>query len=397
MGEVLFAAGQFGMLIIMARLGSEAALGQYALGLAIATPMFVLTSLHLRPTFVVSSKDRFNFGDYMGLRLIGAPLAVVISMVWSALAGHDSTTWTMVAFVALTRLSELVSDILHAAPARAEVLRPVGISRGLRGVTLIGSVALALGLGASPPAAMGCGAIVGTVVTIAYDLPMARRYEPVQPRFSAAKLGGLIWLAAPVGMAGALLGLTTNTPAYVLEQASGVATLGRYTAVISVIYISGVLNMAVGSAAVPRLARTFSEDPREFSRLLARIVAAVAVLNGCVLVGCAVLGRLYLGIAYGSAFESLQPELITAGGIAVGAGIANLLSQTVVATRRFRLQFMINVATFTAALVFALVLVPMHGLVGALAALGATTALRLLIYVVTVTTLARARLRGSIV
>ena len=46
LGEVLFAAGQFGMMMVMARLGSDAALGRYALGLAISTPLFVLTSLH---------------------------------------------------------------------------------------------------------------------------------------------------------------------------------------------------------------------------------------------------------------------------------------------------------------------------------------------------------------
>ena len=92
LGEVAFAGGQFGLLIAMARLGSDEALGRYALGLAIATPLFVLTSLHLRPAYVVAKAGAMDFGHVLGLRLIGAPLAVVLAAVWSAIAGLDSTT-----------------------------------------------------------------------------------------------------------------------------------------------------------------------------------------------------------------------------------------------------------------------------------------------------------------
>lgn len=393
-GEVLFAAGQFGMLVIMARLGSQSVLGQYALGLAIATPLYVLTSLHLRPTFIVSARDGLSFGHYLGLRLLGTPLTLVAVAIWTWVAGHDPDTALMVMLVALVRFSELVSDMLHAAPARAEQFRYVGISRALRGVTLLGTVALSLALGASPPWALTLGAIVGALVTVLYDVPVARRFESVRPRFELRSLRELVWLAAPVGLAGALLGLTSNTPAYVLEDVGSTAALGRYTAVVSVLFVSGVLNMAVGSAAIPRLARTYEANPRGFARFLVRVAAAVAALNGCVLVGCAVVGEFYLRIAYGEGMGALHGELVWAGGIAVGAGVANLLSQTVVSTRSFRAQFFISLSGFVVALVLGLTLVPAWGMRGALATLGGVTAWRLLIYVVTVTVLTRARYKA---
>ena len=394
-GEVLFAGGQFGMLVIMARLGSEEVLGRYALGLAIATPLYVLTSLHLRPTFIVSSRDTFGFGHYVALRLLGTPLTLAAVLAWTWLAAHDPATRSMVLLVAFVRFSELISDILHAAPARAEQLRYVGISRALRGVTLVGTVATALALGADPSLAMGLGAGVGVLVTVLYDLPVARRYEPVRPRFEWKVLGQLTWLAAPVGMAGALLGLTNNAPAYVLESAGSIAELGRYTAVVSILFVSGVLNMAVGGAAVPRLARHFESSPRAFTRFLVRVVLVVAVLNGCVLLGCLLVGDLYLRIAYGASMAALHTELVWAGCIAVAAGVANLLSQTVVATRKFRAQFFISLSGLVVAVVLAFICIPRWGLAGALLTVGGVQAWRLSVYVFTVTVVTRARARAA--
>lgn len=394
-GEVLFAGGQFGMLVIMARLGSETVLGQYALGLAIATPLYVLTSLHLRPTFVVSSRDRFAFGHYLALRLIGTPLTVLAVVLWSWLADHDPGTRGIVLMVALIRFGEFVSDMLHAAPSRAEHLRYVGISRAIRGVTLVGSVAVALALGATPFVAMGIGAAVGAAVTVLYDLPVARRYESTRPRFEPEALRQLVWLAAPVGLAGALLGLTQNMPAYVLENVGSVAALGRYTAAASILFVSGVLNMAVGAAAVPRLARHFETSAHAFTRFLVRVVVVVAVLNACVLGGCVVLGELYLRIAYGAPMVALHTELIWAGGIAIAAGVANLLSQTVVATRSFRTQFGVSLSGLVVAAVLAWALIPRYGLTGAFLTLGGMQTWRLLIYVVTVSLLVRARGRAT--
>lgn len=391
LGEVGFAAAQFGLLIVFARMGSEAALGRYALGLAIATPLFVLTSLHLRPTYVVEDDARHTFADYLGLRLVGAPLACGLAVVWSVAAGHAPETTLVVALVALTRLSEMVADICHAAALREEQMKRVGISRAARGAILIGGVTLALALGRSEVTALGVAAVGAALLTVVYDLGTARRFASLRPRFDGARMRSLALLAAPVGLAGGLLGLTMNTPTYVLERVDvgGVEVVGRYAAVISVVFISGVLNAAMGSAAVPRLARLYPTDRSAFRALLRRVVAVVALAGLCILGGCWLLGEQYLAIAYGPGYAALADELLYAGVIVVGAGVANLLSQTLVSMRRFRLQFIINALTFVGGGAASFALIPDVGIRGALWALGAITVVRLVIYAATISTLAR--------
>lgn len=395
-GEVLYAAGQFAMLMVMARLGSATVLGQYALGLAIATPLFVLTSLHLRPAFVVaSSTDGHGFGHYVALRLIGVPLSMVALAIWSFIAGYDPATGAMILTVGLVRCSDFISDVLQAAPARAEHLRYVGISRALRGVAVVASVASAMAAGLPPAWALGVGAVVGMLVTLLYDFPVARRYEPVRPRFEGRALWRLAWLTAPVGVAGAVLGLTQNMPAYVLEDVGSMEELGRYTAAVSVLFVSAMFNLAIGGAAVPRLARTFETSAQAFKRFLLKVVLVVAGLNTCILLGSIAVGELYLRIAYGAPMATLHGELVWAGVIAIAAGVANLLSQTVVSTRSFRTQFVVSLSGMVVALVLSLVLIPGRGLHGALLALGGVHLWRVTLYIITVLVITRARARSS--
>lgn len=381
LGEVGFAAGQFGIIMVMARLGSDAALGRYALGLAIATPLFVLTSLHLRPTYVVTNEEDLSFGHFWALRLIGAPAAVVLAAIWAALAGLDATTAAVVLWVALTRMSEMLADLCHAPAARDEMLDRVGVSRALRGMLLLGTIGGAMLAGASETTALALGALVALLTTVLYDFETARRHTTLRPTFERRRLWRLVTLAAPVGLAGGLLGLSINTPAYILEHSAGIEALGDYAAIVSVLFISGVLNAAVGGAAVPRLARLFETDRTAFVRLLMRVTAVVGACGLVLLLACVVLGETYLAIGYGPRYTSLAPSLVYSGAIAFIAGLANLLSQTLVSMKRFRLQFTINAVTFAAAVVLAFALVPEHGVDGALLALGILSLARLITYV----------------
>ncbi|MGH1348684.1 MAG: lipopolysaccharide biosynthesis protein [Nannocystales bacterium] len=391
LGEVLFAAGQFGLMMVMARLGSDAALGRYALGLAIATPLFVLTSLHLRPTYVVTNEEELGFGHFWALRLLGAPAAVVLAAFWAVLAGLDTTTAAVVIWVALTRMSEMLADLCHAAAARDETLDRVGISRALRGMLLLGTVGGAMLAGVSESTALALGAVVALLLTLTYDFETARRHANLRPRFDRDRLWRLTVLAAPVGFAGGLLGLTTNTPAYVLEHSIGIEPLGDYAAIVSILFISGVLNAAVGGAAVPRLARLFETDRAAFVRLLLRVAAVVGACGLALLLACVLLGELYLAIAYGPRFTSLAPSLVYSGAIAFVAGLANMLSQTLVSMKRFRMQFTINAITFVVAVGLAFAFVPTHGVEGALLALGLLSVARFLAYVGIIGTLVRRR------
>ena len=112
-GNSIGAAAQWGVIVLLARLGNPAIVGQYALGLAIASPAFVFAGLNLRTVQATDVRGDFDFGDYLTLRLLGmacAFVAVVGILGWS---GFRTETTVVILAVALTKAFESLSDVCY--------------------------------------------------------------------------------------------------------------------------------------------------------------------------------------------------------------------------------------------------------------------------------------------
>src|ERR1022692_5216340 len=70
MGNVVYAGTQWGILVLLARLGNPEAVGQFSLGLAIAAPIMLFASLSLRAVQATDACLQFQFRDYAGLRIL---------------------------------------------------------------------------------------------------------------------------------------------------------------------------------------------------------------------------------------------------------------------------------------------------------------------------------------
>src|SRR5437588_11269399 len=81
-GNTIYSACQWGALVALAKLSSPVIVGQYALGVAIATPVTSLTGLQIRPVIASDVKQTYKFGEYVGLRLASTalPLLVIVAI-----------------------------------------------------------------------------------------------------------------------------------------------------------------------------------------------------------------------------------------------------------------------------------------------------------------------------
>ena len=88
MGNVVYGGCQWGILIVLAKLGSPEMVGQFSLGLAVVAPVIMLANLQLRAVQATDAKGEYLFGHYLGLRLITTALAVVVVVGVVAVAGY---------------------------------------------------------------------------------------------------------------------------------------------------------------------------------------------------------------------------------------------------------------------------------------------------------------------
>src|ERR1035441_6235529 len=76
-GNLVFAAGQWAVLSLIARLGDAEMLGEYALALAVATPVAMFSHLNLRAVLATDMERRHPFGDYLAVRTGAAALGIL--------------------------------------------------------------------------------------------------------------------------------------------------------------------------------------------------------------------------------------------------------------------------------------------------------------------------------
>jgi O-antigen/teichoic acid export membrane protein len=108
-GSLVYAGCQWGMLSVLAKLGSPAIVGQFALALAITAPVFMFTNLQLRGVQATDAQSEYEFPDYFTLRCLTmiAGMAIVAGVV--AASRYDWTTSLVILLVAVANSNDSIA------------------------------------------------------------------------------------------------------------------------------------------------------------------------------------------------------------------------------------------------------------------------------------------------
>ncbi len=369
-GNVLLSASQWAVLSLIAKLGDREMLGRYALAVAVATPVVMLSHLNLRAVLATDTEYRHSFGDYLAVRLRASAIGLAAIAALAFVSGRGS--WTVAAVIFLVGVSlsaETVSDIYYGAMQRRERLDLVARSMIFRGGVSVAALGAVLWATRDLVFSVAALALVRIAVLVAYDLPRGTAGETL-PATAPQARREILSAALPLGVVLMLASLNANLPRYAIEYHLGTAELGAFAAVASFITVGRTVMNALGQTATPRLARSFSQRERkQFGRLAAGL-AGIALALGVAGVLCAVLiGTFVLAVVFRPEYAAHNSLLIAVMFAAIPMYIAIAIGYLLTSTRAFSAQMpLLAVATGTCALASWL-LVPRMGLAGAAAAL----------------------------
>src|SRR5215472_10769351 len=110
-GNTIYAICQWGMVVALAKFGSTLMVGQFSLGLAIVTPVLMLSNVDLRAVQATDARRQYRFAEYLWLRLklTLAALAVIAAIVW--IGHYERRTVAVIEAVAFAKAVESLSDI----------------------------------------------------------------------------------------------------------------------------------------------------------------------------------------------------------------------------------------------------------------------------------------------
>ena len=377
LGNALYAAGQWAILSLTAKLGGREMLGQYALALAVITPVAMLSHLNLRAVLATDLEERHPFGDYLAVRLATTVLGLgaIAAIAWAA--GYRGLLAAVILACGAAQSVENVSDIYYGAMQRRERMDQIArsmMARSLISLTSFGAALWVTGNLVAGVAALGLGR---AAVLLVYDRPQGSTGERLCR--SAWPAGWtIVRTALPLGLVLMLVSLNTNLPRYAIEHYLGALELAAFAAAASFVTVGSTIVNAVGQAATPRLARYASErNPPRFLRLslqLAGLALAVGIMG---VLTAAILGRFVLSLVYRPEYAAYSGVLVAALGAAGLGYLAATLGYVVTAARAFNAQVPLFCCVAVSCGVAAWQLVPRFGLYGAVMALAAASCVQI--------------------
>ena len=232
-GNALYAACQWGILVILAKLGSPEIVGKYALAMAICSPIILFSNLQLREIQATDARRDYGFGDYLALRILCTAVALATIVAITAIFHIERETAAVVMFVALAKALDSISDVVFGLLQQREHMTPVAGTLAANGVASLIASGVAMWLTASVvwAAAMSAGgSAVAVAVAWAYTWRAVGAPREMCPTWHPATLLRLTVLSSPLGIVALLISLNRNMPLYFVERHLGPHGLGVYAA-----------------------------------------------------------------------------------------------------------------------------------------------------------------------
>jgi O-antigen/teichoic acid export membrane protein len=370
-GNAVYAAGQWAILSLFAKLGGGEMLGQYALAVAIASPVAMLSHLNLRAVLATDVSAQRPFGDYLSVRLIAAGAGMAVLAVIAPAVTHSGVMAAAVLAVGFALSAENVSDIYYGAMQRREQMKQIAwsmIGRAASSACLVGGTLWLTHRILPAVLALAAGR---TAVLLLYDRPTGSAGEDLK-RSSVWERVRILRTALPLGAVLMLVSLNSNLPRYAIEHFEGTRELGAFAAAASFMTAGGTFVNALGQSATPRLARHFGEGDRQaFERLAMQVAGLGLALGVAGLIGAAAAGRIILRVLYRPEYEIYSGILTAVMGAAIPAYAASGLGYAITGARAFDAQLPLFCAVTATCGLASWLLVPRLGLWGAPMALAA--------------------------
>lgn len=372
-GNVFYAASQWIVLVLLARLGSPQVVGEFALATAISSPIFALSSLKLRSVQAADVLSDFPFNTYLSVRIITSLSAIVLVVAIAIFGGFSASLAWVISLVGLSKAIESGSDILHGLQQRYERMETVSKSLGIKGLLSVGSFSLAYILSDSL-----AGGILGLVfawgATLTFfDIPQGRLQisnasagsQNIRPSRDWDDVFRVACLAAPLGATVAIGSLAANVPRYFAGGMLSTQDLGVFAAISYIMVAGTLLISSISQAATPRLSLLFRTGKVDnHLQLVLQLLALGAAIGLAGIVIVALIGDDVLRIVYGVEYARYQSLFLL---IMINAAVSYsyvFLGTALTSMRKFTVQLPVHVAGLAILTLACLISIPRFGLIG---------------------------------
>jgi O-antigen/teichoic acid export membrane protein len=334
------------MIIALAKLGNSIMVGQFSLGLAVATPVLMFTNFDLRAVQATDVRRHYRFAEYLRLRIVMtlAALLVIAGIVW--FGRYEGRTAAVILAVALAKGVETLSDIHYGLFQLNDRLDQTGRSMMLRGVLSVIALTAALHLTHEIVWACIWLAFAWLGALLFFDVRRGRRLlartervsEPAPSR-GAKRQWTLLWLALPMGVVTTLASINLHMPRYFIHARLGEHQLGIFSAMAYATVAMTLVGDSLGNCAIPRMSRLYAAGKdAEFRLLLFRLFVLGSAIGLTGLFIAWGIGAWLLTMVYSPEYAAYARVFVLLMAAAAVHFAASMLTSGITSARCFRIQ-----------------------------------------------------------
>lgn len=384
-GNAIYAICQWGMLVVLAKLGSPQIVGQFALVSAIIAPVIMITNMQLRGVQATDAKREYFLSDYIGVRIASTTLAFLIVISIICIGHFDKAAfWATVMFL-FAKSAESISDVLYGFFQQQEKMAIIAKSMMIKGILSVIVLGAIFYFSSSLQWSLFSLFCAWMFVLIIYDWQKSKHLlkavEGIVSRslFKASffsfverrkNLIHIIALAFPLGIVMGIISLNTNIPNYAIAKYLGSRELGIFAALAYTTVAVNMFIQALGQTVTPRLAQYFAnKDVLAFKGLIKKIIFINLAIGLSGILVILIGGEKILTLIYTSEYAAYTKLFIVLMVSATLSGVASGLGYAMTAARQFNLQVPLFLTVLVATFLISLLLIPYFKLYGAAMAL----------------------------
>ena len=358
-GNFVFAFSQWVILIFFARMTNQENLGQYALALAIVTPIFAVGNLQLRPLYIldVNSEQKYTYTHFYYLRLICSFIALACCLV---LGLFFNVSILVLLLVGLLKFFESYSDIIYAYYNAHDQTQLISKSLFLKGTLSVLAVAVGLYL-FDFYTALILFLIVYLVVWLFIDNLYIQKTQEIKKMSLDL---GMMKSAIPMGISLGIVTLQSNIPRLFLDQYASIEAVGIFTVLSYFIIVGSIFINSICQYLSPRLTHAWNHNRAYFKKLLSMVLLIAGGLGLIAIFLSYFMGEFVLNLVYGAEYIAYADAFVLTMVAGFILYLATVLGYTLTAIGFIKQQ----VYLFSIVLIFSVLVsylcIPEYGIIG---------------------------------
>jgi len=322
-GNLVYAIGQYLILILFIKFFTKAEVGEYLFALAFVTPINLGFDLQLRTLYVTESNSQVLFPDYYFFRLVTNGISILITL--SAILIYKSNYFLIVLVVAGIKALETHIELLYGVYQTKYKMDFVAKSKIIRTICSITAIGITVFLTNNLIYALWSYFIVWWVLLIFYErknvvkLGFLKR-DDFKIKINKENIKYLVINTSPLIFAILIDKYYANFPRLAIEKFLGLDELAIFGSLLYFKALAGQVISAIGQATAPNLSSFFKKGMlAQFKKMTVKLIFSgfLVGLIGVVLVYF--FGDWLLKIVYSAEFANYKNVLIL---ILIGASIS---------------------------------------------------------------------------